>query len=74
MSRKLYQVYAPSFTAGFITSDTGLSIQESAPILKHLRGKSVLYAVDWARRNHYTLLKIDPQNAKPEQWEAASNE
>lgn len=74
MSRKLYQIYAPHFTAGFITSDTGLSIAESAPILKHLRGKSLVFAAGWCNRQGYTLLRLDAQDAKPEDWEQASNE
>lgn len=69
MSRKLYQIYAPHFTAGFITSDTGLSIQDAAPILKWLRGKSLVFAADWCRSKGYT---ITPTPGSPDDREAPS--
>lgn len=59
MSAKLYRVVAPRFVAGFLTSDTGLSIAFTAPILKQLRGKSVLYATDYCARNGYKLERLD---------------
>lgn len=55
MAAKLYRVVGPTFVAGFLTSDTGLSIQDAAPIIRYFKGKSMVFAADYCRQRRWKL-------------------
>lgn len=63
MAAKLYRVVGPTFVAGFLTSDTGLSIQDAAPIIRYFVGRSMVYAVDRCRVRGWKLEHVDSSEA-----------
>jgi hypothetical protein len=56
--KKLVQVKAPHFTAGFVSD--GQKIVEAAPILRYLLGKPESYARDWFKKKGWKASVVSP--------------